>query len=83
LPANLTAEAKAKWEKAIAIKDPEEKIKALQEFLSAIPKHKGNERLRDQVKRKIAALRAELEERRQKRRRASSHLWKRRGPRRY
>jgi ribosome-interacting GTPase 1 len=76
LPANLTAEAKAKWEKAIAIKDPEEKIKALQEFLSAIPKHKGNERLRDQVKRKIAALRAELEERRQKRRRAKPPLEK-------
>jgi ribosome-interacting GTPase 1 len=79
MPANLTAEAKAKWEKAIAIKDPEEKIKALQEFLSAIPKHKGNERLRDQVKRKIAALRAELEERERKRRSSSKPLLEKEG----
>ena len=33
----------------------------LQEFLSSIPKHKGNERLRMQIKRKIASLRGELE----------------------
>ncbi|MEM2226577.1 MAG: TGS domain-containing protein [Candidatus Bathyarchaeia archaeon] len=79
MPANLTAEAKAKWERAIAIKDPEEKIKALQEFLSAIPKHKGNERLRDQVKRKIAALRAELEERRERRKGPSKPVLEKEG----
>jgi len=62
MPANLTAEAKAKWGKAISAKNPEEKIQALQEFLSSFPKHKGNERLRAQVKRKIANLRLQLEE---------------------
>ncbi len=79
MPANLTAEAKAKWERAIAIKDPEEKIKALQEFLSAIPKHKGNERLRDQVKRKIAALKAELEERKERRKGPSKPVLEKEG----
>jgi ribosome-interacting GTPase 1 len=59
LPANLTAEAKAKWNKAQQARTAKEKIPALQEFLSAIPKHKGNERLRAQIKRKIALLKAE------------------------
>lgn len=59
LPANLTAEAKAKWNKAQQARTAKEKIPALQEFLSAIPKHKGNERLRAQTKRKIALLKAE------------------------
>jgi len=61
LPANLTAEAKAKWNKAQQARTAREKIPALQEFLSAIPKHKGNERLRAQIKRKIALLRAEVQ----------------------
>jgi ribosome-interacting GTPase 1 len=60
LPANLTAEAKAKWNRAQQARTPKEKIPALQEFLSAVPKHKGNERLRAQVKRQIAQLKAEI-----------------------
>ena len=61
MPANLTAEAKAKWNKAQQARTAKEKIPALQEFLSAIPKHKGNERLRAQIRRKIALLRAEVQ----------------------
>jgi len=60
LPANLTAEAKAKWNAALTARNPKEKLQAFQEFLSAIPKHKGNERLRAQVKTKIAALKDEI-----------------------
>ena len=62
MPTNLTAEAKAKWGKAISARNPHEKIQALQEFLSSFPKHKGNEKLRAQVKRKIANLRLQLEQ---------------------
>lgn len=47
-------------------RSPEEKLAALQEFLSSVPKHKGTERLRMQVTRQIASLRRELEERRRK-----------------
>lgn len=65
VPANLTAEAKSKWNKVVLAKTPEEKLEALQEFLSSIPKHKGNEKLRAQIKRKIALLKVELEERKQ------------------
>jgi len=64
LPANLTAEAKAKWAKAQQARTPKEEMSALQEFLSAIPKHKGNERLRAQIKRKIALLKSETQTRR-------------------
>lgn len=63
MPANLTAEAKAKWAKAQQARTLREKIPALQEFLSAIPKHKGNERLRAQIKRKIALLKTEIQSR--------------------
>ena len=61
MPANLTAEAKAKWNRAQQASTVKEKIVALQDFLSAVPKHKGNERLRAQTKRKIALLKAEIE----------------------
>jgi ribosome-interacting GTPase 1 len=74
LPANLTAEAKAKWNKAQQARTAKEKIPALQEFLSAIPKHKGNERLRAQIKRKIALLKAET---RTKQRRGSGRTTER------
>ncbi len=60
MPANLTAEAEAKWQAAQVAKNPREKLQAYQEFLSAIPKHKGNERLRSQVKTKIAELKEEI-----------------------
>lgn len=60
MPANLPPEAKAKWNQALAEKNPKKKLQAFQEFLSAIPKHKGNERLRAQIKTKIANLKDEI-----------------------
>lgn len=60
MPANLTAEAKAKWQIAQTTTNPREKLQALQEFLSEVPKHKGNERLRAQVKTQIAELRQDI-----------------------
>ena len=67
MPANLTPEAKAKWNAAQAAKNPREKLLAFQEFLPAIPKHKGNERLRAQIKTKIATLKEEIAAQRRKR----------------
>jgi len=67
LPANLPPEAKAKWNEALAAKNPREKIRLFQEFLSEIPKHKGNERLRAQIKTKIATLKDEIVAQRGKR----------------
>jgi len=64
---NLPAEAKAKFAKYIEAKTPEEKLQALQEFLSAVPKHKGTENLIRWIRKRMAELREEIEERRKKR----------------
>ncbi len=66
MPANLPAEARQKWHEASLARRPEEKIQKLQEFMSLVPKHKGTENLRAQVKRKIAILRREIEEKKHK-----------------
>lgn len=66
MPANLSAQAKGLWSKYQSAKSVNEKLRALEAFHSAIPKHKGNERLQAQVKRKIASLRLELKESRRR-----------------
>jgi len=66
VPANLPAEAKHKWREASQARQPEEKIRKLREFLSLVPKHKGTENLRAQVKRKIATLRREIAEKKRR-----------------
>lgn len=68
MPANLPAEAKALWRKAMEARSPEDKIKALEAFLSAVPKHKGTEKLVKHIRRRIAELRREVELRRIKER---------------
>ncbi len=67
MPANLPAEARAKLAKYSEAKTIEEKIRALEEFLSAVPKHKGTENLLLWARRRLAELREELERRRSKR----------------
>jgi len=66
MPANLPAEAKHKWREASLARRPQEKIEKLREFLSLVPKHKGTENLRAQVKRKIAILRRDIAEKKRK-----------------
>lgn len=61
MPANLPKEARVKYQKVLESKTKEEKLKALQEYLSAIPKHKGTENLVAQVRHQIARLRKEIE----------------------
>jgi len=62
MPTNLTGEARKKWSEATRARNPKEKLELLQEFHSLIPKHKGTEKLRAQIKTKMASLRRELEE---------------------
>jgi len=68
LPANLPPEAKAKLAKYSDAKTVEEKIRALEEFISAVPKHKGTENLLLWARRRLAELREELEAQRRRRR---------------
>jgi ribosome-interacting GTPase 1 len=67
LPTNLPPEAKDKWAEVESTRNPREKIQRMQEFLSLVPQHKGTMKLRGQVKKKMAVLRKEVEERKQKR----------------
>ncbi len=67
MPANLPPEAQVKWQKVMDAKTIEEKIKALEEFISAVPKHKGTENLLYWARRRLRELREELEERRRRR----------------
>jgi ribosome-interacting GTPase 1 len=63
MPANLTPqylEAEAKFKQAKTIP---EKIKALEIMMAIIPKHKGTERLRGQLKSRMAKLKEELQKR--------------------
>jgi ribosome-interacting GTPase 1 len=61
MPANLTPqylEAELKFKQA---KTGPEKIKALEVMMAVIPKHKGTERLRGQLKSRMAKLKEELQ----------------------
>ncbi len=63
MPANLTPqylEAELKFKQA---KTVSEKIKALEVMMAVIPKHKGTERLRGQLKSRMAKLKEELQRR--------------------
>ena len=63
MPANLPPEAKNKWAEVESTRNPREKIQRMQEFLSLVPQHKGTMKLRGRIKKKIAVLRKEMEER--------------------
>ena len=63
MPANLPAEAQKALAKYQAARTPREKIRALEEALSLIPAHKGTEKLRGRLRRRIAELRREEERR--------------------
>lgn len=66
MPTNLPVVAKKKWNEASLARTPQEKLEKLQEFLSLIPKHKGTARLCAQVKRQVATLRKEIEEKKRR-----------------
>lgn len=66
MPTNLPPEAKDKWALVEAARNPRDKIARMQDFLSVVPKHKGTMKLRGRIKKKMALLRKEIEERKQK-----------------
>ncbi len=67
MPTNLPPDAKNKWAEVEAARYPKQKLQKMQEFLSYVPKHKGTMKLRGQIKKKMAVLRKEMEERKLKR----------------
>lgn len=59
MPANLTPQYHAAEEAFRRASTIEEKIEALQEMLTVIPKHKGTDRLQGDIKRRLAKLKEE------------------------
>ena len=53
MPTNLPPQIADLEKKYLQAETTSEKIKALEEYLSAIPKHKGTEKLRMQIKTKL------------------------------
>ncbi|MFX1385933.1 MAG: GTPase [Promethearchaeota archaeon] len=66
MSSNLPPAAKAKYQEYLDAGSKEEKIKKLEEFLSLVPKHKATERIVALNKSRLAKMKRELEERRQK-----------------
>ena len=66
MPTNLPPEAKDKWAEVEAARHPKEKLRKMQEFLSVVPQHKGTLKLRGQVKKKMAVIRKDMEDKKRK-----------------
>jgi ribosome-interacting GTPase 1 len=66
MPTNLPPEAMDKWEEVEAAHTPQEKLKKMQEFLSCVPQHKGTMKLRGTIKKKMAVIRADLDDKKRK-----------------
>jgi ribosome-interacting GTPase 1 len=66
MPTNLPPEAMDKWEEVEAAHTPREKLQKMQEFLSCVPQHKGTMKLRGTIKKKMAIIRADLEDKKRK-----------------
>ncbi|MFQ5881002.1 MAG: GTPase [Candidatus Methylomirabilales bacterium] len=63
MPANLPPQYLDAEKRYRQAKHPPEKIRALEEMLALIPKHKGTEKLQADLKRRVSKLKAELERR--------------------
>lgn len=72
MPANLPPRARALLREYQDARTIPEKIRVLEQLISAIPAHKGTENIRKQLRRRLAELRRELEERKRKRVKSSS-----------
>lgn len=66
MPANLPPDARKKWAEVEETKNPRERIQRMEEFLSLVPKHKGTAKTCAQVKKQMAALKREIEEKKKK-----------------
>ena len=66
MPTNLPPEAMDKWAEVEATHNPKLKLQKMQEFLACVPQHKGTSKLRGQIKKKMAVIRRDLDEKKRK-----------------
>ncbi len=74
MPANLTPQYLEAEKRFKAAETPKEKVTALQEMMAIIPKHKGTEKLRADLKKKLSALRKESTQKKSAVRKDPFHL---------
>ena len=79
MPTNLPAEAIDAEQRYRAAESAAEKIACLEELLSAIPKHKGTDRLRSDYRRRLSQLKTEAKTRKGASRRESAFRIEREG----
>ena len=73
MPINASAEFNALQSIVARTKDKEEKLKLLIRLLSIAPTHKGAEKLRSDIKSRIAKLKKEIEHKKARRKKLASH----------
>lgn len=73
MPANLPPDYKAAEQRFREAKTVEDKIAALQEMMAIIPKHKGTDKLRADLRRRLSKLKAEQEQSGKKGRKGPSY----------
>jgi len=66
MPANLTPQYFSAEQRYKQAKDDRERLKALKEMLAVIPKHKGTDKLQGDIKRKIARLKDNIQDKKSK-----------------
>jgi ribosome-interacting GTPase 1 len=66
MPTNLPPDALDAWEEVENARGPREKMQKMQEFLKHVPQHKGTMKLRGEIKRKIAIIQEDLQEKKRK-----------------
>jgi ribosome-interacting GTPase 1 len=66
MPTNLPPDAIDKWEEVEAARTPRDKMEKMIELLKYVPQHKGTLKLRGEIKRKIAIIREDLEDKKRK-----------------
>jgi hypothetical protein len=66
MPTNLPPEALDKWAEVEAAHGPKQKLQKMQEFLACVPQHKGTMKLRGQIKKKMAIIRNDLDDKKRK-----------------
>ncbi len=74
MPANLTPQYLEAEKRFKAAESPQEKVAALQEMMAIIPKHKGTEKIRAELKRKLSVLRKDSAQKKSTARKDPFHL---------
>ena len=72
MPTNLPPLAKEKWNEVTLTRNPEERLRLMEEFLRLVPKHHGTDRMISQVKKQMAILREDVDKKKKQQKTGSA-----------